>query len=461
MREVFRVVTRALARHRRDRRERARARARPTRDFDAEARFGAVVPRRGTAGECISGLVLVRRPEAARVPRVRHALHAGAPARRDHGVVRGRLRRLLPLPRRAAAAAVARWPRDETFALGLPGARAPRPSGPARPRRRRPARWSSCSTRVFRPAFGNPCSTAATTAPRLDLCGPGSPSPPTPTSCSRSSSPAATSARSRSTARSTTSPCAAPGRAYLSAGFILEEGLPIATAARIVALDAARRGAGRRHDRHRRHQGRRPRQGRRGLHQHGRDRSRGRPRGHRAAARPGRRRRDPLRRPRPPRHRGHGGARGARLRDPDRERLRAAGRAGAGAARGRRRRPLPARPDPRRARQRAGRDRRDGRVVASTWSSATSRCARTCARACELLGLDPLYVANEGRFVAFVPPGEAPRALEALRRFAVAEGATVIGQVAAAPAGRVTCRSPIGGTHVVDLLRGGQLPRIC
>jgi len=81
--------------------------------------------------------------------------------------------------------------------------------------------------------------------------------------------------------------------------------------------------------------------------------------------------------------------------------------------------------------------------------------------ACELLGLDPLHVANEGRFVAFVPPGEAPRALEVLRRFAVAEGATVIGEVAPAPAGRVTCRSPIGGTHVVDRLAGDQLPRIC
>jgi hydrogenase expression/formation protein HypE len=81
--------------------------------------------------------------------------------------------------------------------------------------------------------------------------------------------------------------------------------------------------------------------------------------------------------------------------------------------------------------------------------------------ACELLGLDPLHVANEGRFVAFVPPGEAPRALEVLRGFAVAEGATVIGKVAAAPSGRVTCRSPIGGTHVVDRLAGDQLPRIC
>ena len=81
--------------------------------------------------------------------------------------------------------------------------------------------------------------------------------------------------------------------------------------------------------------------------------------------------------------------------------------------------------------------------------------------ACELLGLDPLHVANEGRFVAFVPPEAAPSALQVLRRFVVAENATVIGMVAPAPAGRVTCRSPIGGTHVVDRLAGDQLPRIC
>lgn len=81
--------------------------------------------------------------------------------------------------------------------------------------------------------------------------------------------------------------------------------------------------------------------------------------------------------------------------------------------------------------------------------------------ACELLGLDPLHVANEGRCVAFVAPEEAPGALAVLRRFAVTEGATVIGKVAPTPAGRVTCRSAIGGAHVVDRLTGGQLPRIC
>ena len=81
--------------------------------------------------------------------------------------------------------------------------------------------------------------------------------------------------------------------------------------------------------------------------------------------------------------------------------------------------------------------------------------------ACELLGLDPLHVANEGRFVAFVPPVEADRALAHLRRFGVSEAATVIGTVGKAMTGRVTCRSPIGGRRVLDMLAGDQLPRIC
>ena len=81
--------------------------------------------------------------------------------------------------------------------------------------------------------------------------------------------------------------------------------------------------------------------------------------------------------------------------------------------------------------------------------------------ACELLGLDPLHVANEGRFVAFLPAAEADRALRELRRFAVSESAILIGNVAEATTGRVTCRSAIGGRRVLDMLAGDQLPRIC
>jgi len=80
---------------------------------------------------------------------------------------------------------------------------------------------------------------------------------------------------------------------------------------------------------------------------------------------------------------------------------------------------------------------------------------------CELLGLDPIYVANEGRFVAFVAPNDAGRALEVLRAHEVSGGACTIGEVSAGAAGRVVMKSVIGGRRVVDMLSGEQLPRIC
>lgn len=81
--------------------------------------------------------------------------------------------------------------------------------------------------------------------------------------------------------------------------------------------------------------------------------------------------------------------------------------------------------------------------------------------ACEMLGLDPLYVANEGKLVAVVPPEEAGRVLDAMRSVRYGEGARVIGTVAAGPAGRVLMGTRIGGTRVVQLLSGELLPRIC
>jgi hydrogenase expression/formation protein HypE len=81
--------------------------------------------------------------------------------------------------------------------------------------------------------------------------------------------------------------------------------------------------------------------------------------------------------------------------------------------------------------------------------------------ACEILGLDPLYVANEGRFIAIVPEAYAARAIEALRASAVSAGATRIGTVEATAAGRVSLRGALGVPRVLDLLTGEQLPRIC
>jgi hydrogenase expression/formation protein HypE len=81
--------------------------------------------------------------------------------------------------------------------------------------------------------------------------------------------------------------------------------------------------------------------------------------------------------------------------------------------------------------------------------------------ACEILGLDPLYVANEGKLLAFVPPGEADRVFSAMRSHPLGEKAAVIGEVVADHPGMVTMKTHVGGTRVVDMLSGEQLPRIC
>ncbi|HEX6975752.1 MAG TPA: hydrogenase expression/formation protein HypE [Vicinamibacterales bacterium] len=81
--------------------------------------------------------------------------------------------------------------------------------------------------------------------------------------------------------------------------------------------------------------------------------------------------------------------------------------------------------------------------------------------ACEILGFDPMYVANEGRFAAFGKGSDAQRAADILSRYDVSAGARIIGLVDDAHAGLVTLRSRIGATRVVDMLSGEQLPRIC
>ncbi|HET9858384.1 MAG TPA: hydrogenase expression/formation protein HypE [Nocardioidaceae bacterium] len=81
--------------------------------------------------------------------------------------------------------------------------------------------------------------------------------------------------------------------------------------------------------------------------------------------------------------------------------------------------------------------------------------------ACDMLGIDPIYVANEGKFVAVVPPEEAEAAVAALRSHPLGDQAAVIGEVVATPSGMVALRTPFGGSRIVDMLVGDPLPRIC
>jgi hydrogenase expression/formation protein HypE len=81
--------------------------------------------------------------------------------------------------------------------------------------------------------------------------------------------------------------------------------------------------------------------------------------------------------------------------------------------------------------------------------------------ACELLGLDPLHIANEGQVLAIVAPEDAEHALEALRRCVGGELAAIIGEIRDAPAATVLGASSYGSTRVIDMLVGDPLPRIC
>ncbi|HEY2669185.1 MAG TPA: AIR synthase-related protein, partial [Rugosimonospora sp.] len=81
--------------------------------------------------------------------------------------------------------------------------------------------------------------------------------------------------------------------------------------------------------------------------------------------------------------------------------------------------------------------------------------------ACELLGIDPLYVACEGRLVAIVDPASADAALAAMRAHPAGTGAAVIGRIVDDPPGIVLLNTAFGGTRIVDTLVGDPLPRIC
>ena len=81
--------------------------------------------------------------------------------------------------------------------------------------------------------------------------------------------------------------------------------------------------------------------------------------------------------------------------------------------------------------------------------------------ACELLGLDPLHIANEGQFIVIVGPELTEIALKALRASPGGEEAELIGEVRDQPAGMVSVSTCYGGTRLVDMLVGDPLPRIC
>jgi hydrogenase expression/formation protein HypE len=81
--------------------------------------------------------------------------------------------------------------------------------------------------------------------------------------------------------------------------------------------------------------------------------------------------------------------------------------------------------------------------------------------ACEILGLDPLYLANEGKIVAVVPSDKAHELVEAMRKHPIGKDSAMIGTVKESPAGTVMLSTTFGGTRIVDTLVGDQLPRIC
>jgi len=83
------------------------------------------------------------------------------------------------------------------------------------------------------------------------------------------------------------------------------------------------------------------------------------------------------------------------------------------------------------------------------------------AAACEILGIDPLYVANEGKLVAVVAGDAAEDALAALRRLPLGADAALVGRIEAEPAGLVLLETGLGGSRIVDMLVGDPLPRIC
>ncbi len=86
---------------------------------------------------------------------------------------------------------------------------------------------------------------------------------------------------------------------------------------------------------------------------------------------------------------------------------------------------------------------------------------QSVSAACEMLGFDPLYVANEGKLVAMVSPAHAEEILKAMKRNRYGSESVIIGEVVSGHAGRVTMKTLLGASRIVDMLTGELLPRIC
>ena len=99
-------------------------------------------------------------------------------------------------------------------------------------------------------------------------------------------------------------------------------------------------------------------------------------------------------------------------------------------------------------------------VGVEIWETATPMREEVKAF-CEILGLDPLYLANEGKIACVVPKDEEAAALQALRGHPLGRGAAIVGRVTGESPGRVVMNTIFGGQRIVDMLVGDQLPRIC
>ena len=123
--------------------------------------------------------------------------------------------------------------------------------------------------------------------------------------------------------------------------------------------------------------------------------------------------------------------------------------------------PCPARSDARRRHQRALSEIAQSAGVGMLLDEARIPISEEVKGACEILGLDPLYVANEGKLLAIVPADAADAVLAAMHAIRLGAHAAIIGEVTADHPGFVLMKTRIGGTRVVDMLSGEQLPRIC